>query len=293
MTRAAAARKRQEAGQPLEGDDEDARLPRINRIVLYIDDLDRCPERKVVDVLQAVHLLLAYPLFVVVVGVDPRWLLHSLEEHSRCSKRRISRVPTTRRRGGARLRSITSRKSFRFRSPSVQWRRRVSDGSSTTSRRRANRPPRPGLPGRRWLARGGHAACRAPEPDELLDLNPAALELDDRERVFMAKLYELIPTPRAAKRFVNVYRLIRASITDPYELMWFLQAREFAAVQVLLAIVTGAPAESSEILRELLARPADGAWNTNWWDLVDAVVKPQTRSGWLAMASQPVGAFAP
>ena len=30
------------------------------------------------DVLQAVHLLLPYELFVVVVGVDPRWLLHSL-----------------------------------------------------------------------------------------------------------------------------------------------------------------------------------------------------------------------
>ena len=27
-----------------------------------LDDLDRCPEKKVVDVLQAVHLLLAYPL---------------------------------------------------------------------------------------------------------------------------------------------------------------------------------------------------------------------------------------
>ena len=34
-------------------------LPRIDRIILYVDDLDRCPEEKVVDVLQAVHLLLA------------------------------------------------------------------------------------------------------------------------------------------------------------------------------------------------------------------------------------------
>jgi hypothetical protein len=32
---------------------------RINRIVLYIDDLDRCPEPLVIDVLKAVHLLLA------------------------------------------------------------------------------------------------------------------------------------------------------------------------------------------------------------------------------------------
>ena len=51
---------------------------RIDRIILYIDDLDRCPPEKVVDVLQAIHLILAFPLFVVVVGVDVRWVSKSL-----------------------------------------------------------------------------------------------------------------------------------------------------------------------------------------------------------------------
>jgi hypothetical protein len=49
--------------------------------VLYIDDLDRCPPRRVVQVLEAVHLILALELFVVVLAVDPRWLLQSLELH--------------------------------------------------------------------------------------------------------------------------------------------------------------------------------------------------------------------
>ncbi|MBN3496383.1 P-loop NTPase fold protein [Arthrobacter pascens] len=49
-----------------------------NRIVLYIDDLDRCPPQRVVEVLEAVHLLLAFPLFVVVVAVDTRWLKAAL-----------------------------------------------------------------------------------------------------------------------------------------------------------------------------------------------------------------------
>jgi hypothetical protein len=53
--------------------------PRIDRIVLYIDDLDRCPPRRVIEVLEAVHLLLALPLFVVVVGVDVRWVTRSLQ----------------------------------------------------------------------------------------------------------------------------------------------------------------------------------------------------------------------
>lgn len=53
---------------------------RIDRIILYIDDLDRCKEEIVVKVLEAIHLLLAFPLFVVVVGVDPRWLNNALSE---------------------------------------------------------------------------------------------------------------------------------------------------------------------------------------------------------------------
>ena len=56
---------------------------KLERIVLYIDDLDRCPPSRVVEVLQAIHLLLAFPLFVVVVAVDPRWLLTSLKLHYR------------------------------------------------------------------------------------------------------------------------------------------------------------------------------------------------------------------
>ena len=53
--------------------------PGIGRIVLYIDDLDRCPPDKVVDVLQAIHMLLYFKLFVVFVAVDARWLKRSLD----------------------------------------------------------------------------------------------------------------------------------------------------------------------------------------------------------------------
>jgi hypothetical protein len=54
----------------------DAEIP--NRVVLYIDDLDRCPPGKVLQVLEAVHLLLAFQQFVVVVAVDQRWLRAAL-----------------------------------------------------------------------------------------------------------------------------------------------------------------------------------------------------------------------
>ena len=55
----------------------------FSRVVLFVDDLDRCPPRRVVEVLQAVHLLLSFPVFAVVVAVDPRWLSRSLQQHYR------------------------------------------------------------------------------------------------------------------------------------------------------------------------------------------------------------------
>lgn len=50
----------------------------LQRIVLYVDDLDRCPENRVIEVLEAMNLIMAFPLFVVVVGVDPRWVKNAL-----------------------------------------------------------------------------------------------------------------------------------------------------------------------------------------------------------------------
>ena len=35
---------------------------KLERIILYIDDLDRCSDDKVMEVLEAVHLLMAFPV---------------------------------------------------------------------------------------------------------------------------------------------------------------------------------------------------------------------------------------
>ncbi len=50
------------------------------RIVLFIDDLDRCPPDRVVEVLEAVQLLVKTPLFVVVLAMDVRYITRALEK---------------------------------------------------------------------------------------------------------------------------------------------------------------------------------------------------------------------
>jgi len=59
------------------------RVGGLERVVLYVDDLDRCPPDVVVKVLEAVHLLVAQSVFVVVVAVDPRWLHQAIRHQLR------------------------------------------------------------------------------------------------------------------------------------------------------------------------------------------------------------------
>ncbi len=50
------------------------------RIVLFIDDLDRCPPEKVVETLEAVQLLVKTKLFVVVLAIDSQYVTLCLEK---------------------------------------------------------------------------------------------------------------------------------------------------------------------------------------------------------------------
>ncbi len=50
------------------------------RIVLFIDDLDRCPPNKVVETLEAVQLLVKTKLFVVVLAIDAQYVTLCLED---------------------------------------------------------------------------------------------------------------------------------------------------------------------------------------------------------------------
>ena len=56
-------------------------LPRGEpRVVLNVDDLDRCDPMKVVEVLEALQLLVKNKLFVAVIAIDPRYVCRSLEK---------------------------------------------------------------------------------------------------------------------------------------------------------------------------------------------------------------------
>jgi hypothetical protein len=74
---------------------------------------------------------------------------------------------------------------------------------------------------------------------------------------FLARLGPLLPTPRAAKKLVNLYRLVRIGIPDA-DLPAFLAEHTHKSVQLLLALLVGMPNDARVILTAILAaEPAD------------------------------------
>jgi KAP family P-loop domain len=263
-------------------------LPRIDRIILYIDDLDRCPEDRVVDVLQAIHLLLAFPLFIVVVGVDSRWLLHSLRQHSKAFQNDMSEHDGTPDEENIHWQSTPFdylEKIFQI--PFTLWPIEKSGfdrlvdtlaapqdeaTSATTSKGVLNdtkraAPLSEGMLSNPDADRLGQTLRGGPQLQEDIDLNPDYLLIQEWERAVMKKLFRFIPSPRAAKRFINVYRLLRASV-DSNKLQAFTgnaEAGQHRSALLLLALLIGYPAQATEILLDLLEREH----TETWWKFID------------------------
>ena len=56
-----------------------AKLRRRVRLMLFVDDLDRCPPNKIIEVLQSLILLTEDTPFLVMLAVDPRVVVSAIE----------------------------------------------------------------------------------------------------------------------------------------------------------------------------------------------------------------------
>ncbi|MGY6652579.1 P-loop NTPase fold protein [Amycolatopsis sp. TRM77291] len=220
---------------------------KIERTVLYVDDLDRCPPTVVVQVLEAIHLLLALPVFVVVVGVDSRWLKKAVEQHyeemlgddpesfAESYLEKIFQVPFT----------LSPMDDPGFAG--------LVRGLADTEVPEAGPAPAPAgtdpATGDRPLLAAAAPAPRAEAPkpsseQSTIDVRPPRLVISRAELDFLPTLAPLIRSPRAAKRLLNLYRLLRARFAGE-ELAEFLadgdREAPFRAVLVLLAVHVGHP----------------------------------------------------
>ncbi len=253
-------------------------IPGIDRIVIYIDDLDRCPASQVVQVLEAVNLLFGFELFVVIVAVDSRWLLRSLDtEFSEAFDKNDSAAPTPQNYlekiiqipfwvqpmkpiGFGRL--VTSLAGEVTQSPATPPPDAPSDTPYSPSiptdighadpveQPTPGGPPAPPPPDTEGGGDEGKGTTPTDETDDNPpdDLNPEALRLTSNERDCMTRFLPLVGTPRAAKRFINTYQLLRVTVPDVDA---FLAAKEYEPVLVLLALVTGTVPVTDPMIVEL------------------------------------------
>jgi hypothetical protein len=232
----------------------------LQRIVLYVDDLDRCAPQRVVNVLQAVNLLLTMELFVVVVAVDPGWLLRSLKRHHEglfddnevAYLDKIFHIPVALRPMGGRavdyLRSLLPGAEEEPAPPVVERERPEVPVQQASSAR----PVTPQVVQRVPVGEAPVVPKAAP------NLKPEGLRLRAPERKFLARLTPLLSTPRAVKKLVNLYRLLRLGVPEN-GLNAFVggeQGGPFQAAALLLATLVGAPQEARELLEKLAGAPA-------------------------------------
>jgi len=220
----------------------------IDRIILFVDDLDRCPPDTVVRVLEAVHILLASSLFVVVVGVDPRWLRGALAGHfaglfaddaeERATPteflEKIFQVPfwtpeMTPAGRKALVADILPRRTESV-APSAQVQRAGeaeggANDAAVDQQVQASQPPLPTVRSVQLEAR---------EQQLLLALSAAAGD-----------------TPRRLKRFVRCYLVLRASL-DRTRLGWLAEPGPGEALARLLAAANGAPQTWQRLRKQLL-----------------------------------------
>jgi hypothetical protein len=314
----------------LEEEDADG-ATRINRIVLYIDDLDRCPPAKVVEVLQAVHLLLAFPLFVVVVGVDARWISRSLESRyrellhvgqadtsvditemfgvarSEDYLEKIFQIPFWLRRMDA---GTAERMVQGLLGKQTQPTRQKSEDNVMTDDAKPASPPSNQHVERFNQAAGvgqnaivatpagtatevehsaGTPTAPAPTPANTTPTKPVVpnlqgLEIRDFEISAIDELALLLGrSPRALKRFVNLYRLIKAGLTPAEHNAFIRHSHDalgpFQAVLFLLAIDTGLPRVSRPVFDMLLEMKETGDFRVKLLEKLDT--HPSANSaGW-------------
>jgi len=271
-----AIRKDFEAMSAALGPPATAENPHPMRVMLYIDDLDRCRPERVIEVLEAIHMLLAYPLFVVVVAVDPRWLRRCLEMRlpallgersnqngdrmatSQDYLEKIFQVPFALRRVRHLEAGFDKMMSDLLGPVSA---RKIPQTAAQTSTADPSRQKSTNAPDKRLapdsIAQFSAPAEKAPAENvttEVVDPllhSSELLEFTADEHRDVTQLGRLFRTPRTVKRFINIYRLLRARVI-PQDLDKFLENHQYRAPLVLLAVVTAYPNLSARFLNRLL-----------------------------------------
>lgn len=232
---------------------------RVDRIILYIDDLDRCPPENVVDVLQAIHLILSYEIFTVIVAVDVRWVSKCLYYKYKSLFRnnanyigastydyleKIFQIPI-------RLQTVSEMDSIHYIDTLLKRNTKNDKTVAENTNRNEN------IINSEIQIK--EEAKLEDNLDETIKMNPSFEDLiiTDDDLIEIKKYVTILgDTPRTIKRFVNIYKLIKASYVIKFSYVYFNQQR--SSILFLLSIVVGLPYISSKVFTEIRTSNENG-----------------------------------
>ena len=232
-------------------------------------------------VLEAVHLLLAFPLFVCAVAVDPRWVERCLrakhqqlfadEEQQTAAPRDEQAAPVT----------VADYLEKIFQIPiwmaPIEERQRATLVKALLGPSAAPVAPKEQ---KRDEHHNGNGAPRqpreeAPRGNAFVQLVERARETQDPLRIteeeaeFVHEIKALLSDrPRALKRFVNVYRLLKASLSD-LDRSRFVTAERSSPHRICigqLALFTSRPRLAPLFIRELVRARGQGKTLAQWFE---------------------------
>ncbi|WP_140487382.1 P-loop NTPase fold protein [Flavobacterium sp. GSA192] len=229
----------------------------LERIILYIDDLDRCPEERVVEVLEAVNLLMAFPLFVVVVGVDPRWVKTALKKkyENQFAKvneseeailpsnylEKIFQVPFhLNDAGDISIKGMI--KTLSEAQPNFNLNKIETAAQTEGETLLANDFTITADPGVNTIEIDSKLFINSVEKEKKTDLDTKetieALNITEKECELLQDMSQIIGNnPRAVKRFINIYRIIKTHENFNYNKS--TEEKELMAIMFLLALSMG------------------------------------------------------
>jgi hypothetical protein len=186
------------------------------RILVVVDDLDRCEPEKAVEVLQAINLLLNFPSFIVCLGIDARIITAAVEKHYENLLgevgasgyeylEKIVQIPFRIPQPGEEEIKAFVAKQMGDPKPSSEQEVSVNNG---TEQEPGGQPPS-GIPEPKGDGSEGLGLGSKPLPEELQADTRVPFTFDELT-AFQDLASFLRANPRHLKRLVNVYRLVRS-----------------------------------------------------------------------------------
>jgi acylphosphatase len=233
----------------------------VDRVIVYVDDLDRCSHDVVIQVLESIKVLLDLPHFVVVVGVDSRWLFRAIQVHfaevlrsdgadrsdeawAATPQNYLEKIfqyslvlrPMGEEGFGRLIESLLTQESSGSEDE--------AGPEESEQDHKADEPT--GVEGLVTDEDDAEAEAEVQRAHSV-DLTPDELLVTPEELAFMKSLAPLYETPRAAKRLANVYRLIRVTVgADRLD-----RDQSYEPVLVLLSIAIAFPALAGDVFRAI------------------------------------------